>query len=125
MKPTTQLTFEKPVILKFYQKVEIVVALLAVKEYLTKEEIAVALGWEYPKKDRQIRLLMEEIRHLHPIISTSDTNKGYRLAKREEDISLVKHAWAEIDSRIGQLNKNKKPLLQFLKKYNANITLFD
>ena len=55
-----------------------------------------------------------------PIISNS-TGAGYKLARAVEDIDEVKHTWKEIDSRIEELNKRKKPLIEFCENVSGNI----
>lgn len=116
---------EKPPISKFNERCKQVILFLEGRDYVTKNEIALELGWEYPKTDRQIRNLISSISQSHPIISCSDSNRGYKLAKDPSDGELVKHSWAEIDSRIEELTKRKRPLIKFLDKHKLPITLFD
>ena len=117
--------FTKPPISKFQERCKMVFQWLQVRDYVTKPQIAEFLGWQYPKTDRQIRDIISSISQKHPIVSTSDTNKGFKLAKDPSDITLVMHSWKEIDSRIQELNKRKRPLIKFLDDRNAKITLFD
>ena len=95
------------------------------RDFITKKEIAQQLGWDYIKKDRQIRMLVSELAQKYPIISTSDNNKGFKLAKDPSDIDFVKQSWAENSSRQDELTKRNRPLIKFLEKYNSGITLFD
>ena len=118
------IVFDKPKINKFQERKEKVLKLLMDSEFVTKPKIAELLEWQYPKSDRQIRMIIEDISHTYPIISTSDTNKGYKLAKSIDDAEHVKHSWAEIDSRIHELSKRKKPLVKFMDKHGIRITLF-
>jgi len=117
--------FKKPVITKFEERCKRVFYWLQVCDYVTKPQIAEFLGWQYPKSDRQVRDIISAISQKHPIVSTSDTNKGFKLAKDPSDLEAVKHSWAELDSRIEELNKRKRPLIKFLDDRNAKITLFD
>ena len=117
--------FAKPKISKFNERCDSVLEFMKNRDYVTKSEIANHLGWTWPHKDRQIRDIISNISWFHPIVSTSDTNKGYKLAKDNSDIELCKHAWAEIDSRIEELAKRKRPLIKFLDARKAKITLFD
>ena len=116
--------FEKPKISKFNERCNKVLEFLKVSGYVTKADIANHLGWTWPHKDRQIRDIIATISWHNPIVSTSDTNKGFKLAKDYEDAELVKHSWAEIDSRIAELSKRKKPLIKFLDDRNIKLTLF-
>ena len=116
--------FSKPKISKFNERCDMVVEFLKKREYVTKAEIAEHLGLVWPKQDRQIRDMIAHISWIYPIVSTSDTNKGYKLAKEMSDVELVKHSWAEIDKRILELSKRKRPLIAFLDKRNVKLTLF-
>lgn len=114
----------KPTITKFQERAKEVFSHLQKNDFVTKKEIAELLNLPLPKYDRQIRDLIAHISHRHPIISTSDSNKGWKLAKDETDIELVKHSWAEIDKRAEELIKRKRPLIKFLDARNVKITLF-
>lgn len=81
----------------------------------TKEMMLSYLGWT-KQKERQLRMLLSEIAKKMPIISTSDT-RGYYIAKNKNDLDAVEHQWAEISSRIEELEKRIKPLLEFREKY--------
>jgi len=117
--------FEKPQISKFNERCNQVLEFLKTRDYVTKAEIANHLGWTWPHKDRQIRDIIANISWHNPIISTSDTNKGFKLAKDYDDAVLCKHAWAEIDKRISELAKRKIPLIKFLDERKIKLTLFD
>lgn len=43
--------------------------------------------------ERQIRMIITEISHRFPVISTSGTNAGYKIATSEADLELVEHTW--------------------------------
>lgn len=117
--------FIKPPISKFNERCNQVLEFLKTRDYVTKNDIAQHLGWSWPHKDRQIRDIIANISWHNPIISTSDTNKGFKLAKDYSDSEGCKHAWAEIDKRILELTKRKKPLIKFLDDRNIKLTLFD
>ena len=85
------------------------------KDVVTKEEMLEELGWD-KTKDRQLRDLISCIAKKAPIISTSD-QKGYYLAKSEKDLEDVEHQWAELSSRIEELEKRIEPLIVFRDKY--------
>lgn len=88
-------------------------------EWLTKEEMLEYLGWDM-KKERQLRDIISLIAKRVPIISTSDS-KGYKLAKTQEDKQLVIGTWMEIDSRIEELSKRRKPLQEFCEKFGGTL----
>lgn len=117
--------FEKPKISKFNERCNQVLEFLKVSGYVTKADIANHLGWHLPKYDRQIRDIIANISWHNPIISTSDTNKGFKLARDYEDCESAKHSWAELDSRIEELQKRKRPLIKFLDERKIKLTLFD
>lgn len=81
-------------------------------EPISKETICQICGVNNERSAREIIAVIAERR---PIIATSDC-KGYRLALTESDLSDVEHSWAEIDSRIEELEKRKKPLIDFYDK---------
>ena len=85
------------------------------REFATKEEMLEHLGWT-KTKDRQLRDLLSEIAKKVPLISTSDS-KGYKIAKRKEDLQEVIHQWRENDGRIEAIKERNKPLAQFYEKY--------
>ena len=85
---------------------------------VTKEQMLDCLGWD-SKKDRQLRDLISMIAKKRPVISTSD-KKGYKIATTAKDLREVEHTWAEIDSRIEELQARKKPLIDFYEKCNKN-----
>lgn len=77
----------------------------------TKEELA----QHFNINERTVREMVAELGKRQPVIAVSD-NTGYRLAQKMKDYDDVKHAWAEIDSRIEELEKRKKPLIRFIEK---------
>lgn len=121
----SEITFEKPIIYSKKEKLEKVLQLLKVSDFVTKKDIADCLGWTLPKHDRSVRDIIAEIAQTHPIISTSDNNKGFKLAKDKCDCDMVKHSMLELVSRIEEIRKRSIPLNKFLKHNNETITLFD
>jgi hypothetical protein len=121
----SEIIFEKPKILNHEQRLKEVEWLLFTSEFITKKDIADCLGWTLPKYDRQIRMIIADISQRQPIISTSDNNKGYKLAQSKSDCDMVKHSLLELQSRIDQLRKRSISLQKFLKHNNDTITLFD
>ena len=114
----TTIPFSKPVVLNFETKKKIILEALQEKDSITKPELCKLLGWEYnSNKDRQIRDIVADIAKEYPIISTSDNNKGFRLAKTAADVEEVEHTWKEFDKRILEMNNRKKALIEFYKKH--------
>lgn len=83
-------------------------------DIVTKEQMLAELNWD-SSKDRQLRDLISCIAKKVPIIATSD-QKGYYLAKTEADLDAVEHQWAELSSRIEELEKRIAPLIAFRDK---------
>ena len=81
-------------------------------DFVTKEEIGEFLGIT---NERSVRDVIAVLSTKKPIISTSD-NRGYKLARTTKDMELVRQAWMEIDSRQAELEKRKKPLIEFFEK---------
>lgn len=81
--------------------------------YLTKEEIGVFLGI---KNERSVRDVISLLATRKPIISNSG-GKGYKLAQSKEDLEEVEHTWAELSSRMEELEKRIKPLINFREKF--------
>lgn len=63
--------------------------------------------------ERNIRQMVQNISHRFPVISTSGTNSGYKIATSESDLELVEHSWKELSSRIEEINKRIEPLIKF------------
>ena len=104
---------EKPTIDKISQRAnDIYLLLKAKKEFVTKAEIGAYLG---VKNERTVRDIISFLATKKPIISNS-TGAGYKLALTVEDLEEVEHTWKEIDSRVEELNKRKKPLIEFYEK---------
>jgi biotin operon repressor len=66
--------------------------------------------------ERQIRMIITEISHRFPVISTSGTNAGYKIATSEADLELVEHTWGELSSRLTEIEKRIEPLIKFRDK---------
>lgn len=83
----------------------------------TKQELMDIFGLG----ERQIRMLITEVSHRFPVISVSGSNAGYKLARDKEDLELVEYTWGELSSRIEELEKRIKPLIEFRDKMKYNI----
>ena len=88
---------------------------MMLNDIVTKEQMLSHLGWD-KSKDRQLRDLLSNIAKKMPVISTSD-NRGYKIAKTKEDLEEVEHTWAELSSRIEELQKRIRPLLDFRERF--------
>ncbi|MBR2870701.1 MAG: hypothetical protein IKB98_04930 [Clostridia bacterium] len=109
---------EKPEFtLEMRKKLNCMYSLLKVRFY-SKTELMKIFGLG----ERQIRMLIEEISHRFPVISTSGTNAGYKLATSEKDLKLVENTWAELSSRKEKLDLRIGPLAKFRDKYKYNIS---
>lgn len=86
--------------------------LLATRFY-TKQELMDIYGIG----ERQVRMMITEISHKVPVISTSGTNVGYKVATTKADLELVENSWAELSSRVEELQKRIEPLIKFRDKY--------
>lgn len=106
--------FEKPMTenQKFYGNM--LYKYMMANDVLTKEQMLEHLGWD-KTKDRQLRELISLIAKKVPVISTSDS-KGYKIAKKKEDIELAEHQLREFDSRIYEIEQRKIQLLRFVDK---------
>lgn len=83
------------------------------ERFYSKQELMEIFGLG----ERQIRMMITEISHRFPVISTSGTNSGYKLATIKQDLKLVEHTWAELSSRMEELEKRIAPLIKFREKY--------
>lgn len=86
--------------------------------YATKEEIGEFLG---VKNERATRDIIALLATKKPIISTSSTNAGYKLATSEEDLELVENSLSELSSRREELEKRMQPLYAWRDKIKYNI----
>lgn len=86
-------------------------------DYVTKAEL---MSHFNIKNERTVRDVISTLASRAPIISTSD-NKGYKLAINESDLELVEHTWAELSSRVEELQKRIEPLIKFTDKHKYNI----
>lgn len=87
--------------------------LLLKQRFYTKAELIEYFGLG----ERQIRMLISEISHRFPVISTSGTNEGYKIATSADDLELVEATWKEMVARVEQIEKRVKPLIKFRDKY--------
>lgn len=112
---------EKPMSEKLKENCNKIYFLFKRSDVLTKEQMCEHLGWEYnSSNDRRIREIVSLVAQKVPIVSTSD-QKGYKLAKGMGDLESVEHQWAELSSRVEELNKRIEPLAKFRDKYKYNI----
>ena len=68
--------------------------------------------------ERQARDMVSTIAKKVPVIASSE-RKGYKRAMTVNDLELAKVAAAELGSRIKELFARKKPLDEFIKKYET------
>lgn len=104
---------EKPITENIKQKANALFDyLMAQNDYVTKEKIGEHLGI---KNERQVRDVISLLATKKPIISHSG-NKGYKLAKTPSDLQEVERCWAELSSRVEELQKRIEPLIKFRDK---------
>ena len=73
------------------------------------------LALVFSVSERKIRMLIEEISHVHPVISNSKS-RGYKIATCEDDMTKAELTAAELKSRIIHLRKRLQPLEKFINK---------
>jgi hypothetical protein len=124
-KQKTTMKLAKPSTSKIEQRAEEAYEFMKGKGFVTKPQLADLFGWQYPKNDRQIRDVISVCAQKYPIISTSDSNKGFKVAG-VGDMAGVEHSIAELLSRISELQKRIKPLMDLKQKppINATYNLF-
>lgn len=83
------------------------------KRFYTKQELMDIFGIG----ERQVRIMITEISHKVPVISSSGTNSGYKVATSKEELELVEATWGELSSRIEELEKRIMPLMKFREKF--------
>lgn len=79
----------------------------------TKQEIAKRFNF---KNERIARDYINYIKNRYPVISHSG-KKGYRFATNQQDLEEAHRTISEIESRQRELEETKKPLIQFVKKF--------
>ena len=105
--------YEEPLTQNIKDKANKLFSFLRCKtDFVTKEEIGEYLG---VKNERSIRDIISLLATKKPIISNSG-GKGYKLAQTNEDLEQVERTWAELSSRIEELEKRIKPLIEFRHK---------
>lgn len=82
---------------------------------ITKEQVCDICG---VANERQAREILSVLAQRKPLISTSD-NKGYQLAVSSKQLAEVEHTWAELSSRMEELEKRIRPLIEFRDKVKA------
>lgn len=90
---------------------------LLYKRFYTKQELMEI----YNVGERQIRMMITAISHRLPVMSTSGTNNGYKIATNPEELELVENSWAELSSRIEELQKRISPLIRFRDKIKYGV----
>ena len=90
---------------------------LLYKRFYTKQELMEI----YNVGERQIRMMITAISHRLPVMSTSGTNNGYKIATSPEELKLVESSWAELSSRIEELQKRISPLIRFRDKIKYGV----
>jgi biotin operon repressor len=82
-------------------------------DYVSKEQIGEFLGLS---NERSVRDVISLLATKKPIISHSGS-KGYKLAQTEKDMEEVERTWAELSSRMQEIEKRTAPLIAFREKF--------
>ena len=82
--------------------------------YYTKQELMNI----FEVGERQVREMISLLSHKVPVISTSGSNLGYKVATDKVDLDLVRYSCAELESRVNEIEKRKKPLMDFIDKFS-------
>ena len=108
---------EKPITDNIKQKANALYEyLLTQDDYVSKEQIGAYLGI---KNERSVRDVISLLATKRPIISHS-SNKGYKLARHKSDLDEVQRCWAELSSRMEEIEKRIYPLMKFYDKVSKN-----
>lgn len=112
---------EKPPIEKIKERANELFKYLISKEVVTKKQICEDLfNWNWnTSNERRIREIISTLAQVKPIIATSDS-KGYKLAKSKEDAEDILHQFAELSSRVVELQKRIVPILLFCERHGIN-----
>lgn len=105
----------KPITQNMKDKANTLYRIMQDGKWHTKEELGTLLGI---KNERSVRDVISTLSKCRPIISTSD-GKGYKMALYVKDMEEVKHARAELDSRIAELTERRQCLDEFYKQAEA------
>ena len=109
---------EKPITDNIKQKANTLYEYLLIQnDYVSKEQIGAYLGI---KNERSVRDVISLLATKRPIISHSG-NKGYKIARHKSDLDEVQRCWAELSSRVEELEKRMQPLITFRDKVKFNI----
>lgn len=84
----------------------------AYPRYCSKEELAEVIGC---KNERSVRDVIALLSTRTAVISNS-TQSGYKLAITLSDVEEARHTWAELSSRMEELEKRIKPIIKFIDK---------
>lgn len=110
--------FEKPLTDGIKEKANRLFVFLKDKgDYATKEEIGAFLGIS---NERSVRDVIALLATKKPIISHSG-GKGYKLARTADDLAEVERTWAELSSRMEEIERRIAPLISFREKILRNL----
>ena len=98
-----------------------VYTLLVRNEYLKKKDIMNQLDMS----ERTARLYVSAIKYVKPIISTSaSNNKGFKLAKTEEDTNELQHSINDDLSRVREILNTTLAKFKFLEKHGVEYSVY-
>ena len=106
---------------KQLQNMHKVYTLLVRNEYLKKKDIMNQLDMS----ERTARLYVSAIKYVKPIISTSaSNNKGFKLAKTEEDTNELQHSINDDLSRVREILNTTLAKFKFLEKHGVEYSVY-
>lgn len=70
--------------------------------------------------ERRTREKISQIAQVYPVISSSK-RQGYKVASESDDIELLKESDRELESRIRELKKRRKPLQREIAKRSKTL----
>ena len=112
---------EKPITTNMMKKANAIFMYMikAYPRYCTKDELARVIG-DKSRDKRAVRDVIALLSTRKPIISNSTTS-GYKVGLLPEDDEEMRHTWAELSSRIEELEKRIKPLIAKLEEHNRGV----
>lgn len=111
--------FEKPMTENKKEQGNKLYKFMMTHDIVTKEQMLAYLGWG-KEKDRQLRDLISMIAQKVPVVALS-SNRGYKIARTVDDLEAVENTWAELSSRVEEIQKRIEPLVKFRDRLKYNI----
>ena len=95
--------------------------MLKLNDYVKKQDIM----RELKMAERTARLYVTAIKYLQPIISTSSSvNRGFKLAKTEEDTNELQHSINDDLSRVKEILNTTLAKFKFMEKHGIEYSVY-